>query len=229
MNDPTEAPGDRGPHHRRRRRAERCHRHGRQRPVAGHQPAQGRRRAGRRRAQGPRVRACRRRRGRADLDRLPRRQGDPAPLDGARDGAGRARPVPEHAAGHRAAGRERFLLRLRRRAPVHPRGPQGCREADAGDRQGPAAVRSPRHLRRRRQGGAGWSAVQARADRAQGWLRRRGERRGRRGSSPHDVRQPVCRRRTGLDRPVPRPAPADHPAHPGVHPHALGGRLLARQ
>ena len=66
----------------------------------------------------------RRRRGRAGRDRLRRRPGDPAALDRARDGAGRAGAVPGREARHRPADRERLLLRLRRRDAVHPRGPR---------------------------------------------------------------------------------------------------------
>ena len=61
--------------------------------------------------------------------------------------------VPRGEARHRPADQGRLLLRLRRRRAVHPRGPRRAREADAGDRQGRAAVlppgRSPRTRRAR--------------------------------------------------------------------------------
>ena len=70
--------------------------------------------AGVRRA-GARVRRRAARRGRARADRRD------APLDGARHGRGRARPVPWREAGHRARDPRRLLLRLRRcRAPLTP-------------------------------------------------------------------------------------------------------------
>ena len=159
-----------------------------------------------------------------------RPRGDPA-LDRARAGPGGAGAVPRHQARHRPAGRERLLLRLRPRAALHPRGPHGPREEDAGDRPRRAELRPPGDQRRRREGRARARAVQARADRPQGRRRRhRGRRRrGRRRAADH-VRQPRRpHRRPGLDRPVPRPAPAAHQHHPGVLPHPERRRLLAGQ
>ena len=62
----------------------------------------------------------RRRRRRAGPDRRAGRPVGAAPLDRARAGPGRPGAVPGGEAGHRPADRERLLLRLRRRAPVHP-------------------------------------------------------------------------------------------------------------
>ena len=110
----------------------------------------------------------RRRRRRADRDRLRRGPRHHAPLGRARHGAGRPGAVPRGQAGHRPAGRERLLLRLRRRAPLPARRPQAHREAHARDRQAGAAVLPPGRRRRRRARGAGRRAVQAGADRPQG-------------------------------------------------------------
>ncbi len=116
--------------------------------------------------------------GRAGRAGLRRRPLGAAALDRARDGPGRAGPVPGHPARHRPADRERLLLRLPAGPPVHPGRPRPDRQADAGDRQGRAALLPPAGLRRRGAGRAGRRAVQAGADRAQG---RRGGHRGRLG------------------------------------------------
>ena len=79
-----------------------------------------------------------------------RRARHPAALDRARDGPGGPGPVPGRQARHRAADRERLLLRLRRRDPVRPRGPREDRDPDAQDHQGGAALLPAGHHRRRR-------------------------------------------------------------------------------
>ena len=97
-----------------------------------------------------------------------------APLHRARAGAGGAGPLPRGQARHRAADRQRLLLRLRRAQAVPSRGSRQAREADAGDHQvGPDVPAPPLRLAGRGQGRAGRRAVQARAGRHQG---RRGRR-----------------------------------------------------
>ncbi len=182
-----------------------------------------------RRAQGPRVRARRRRRGRGRGDRQQGRPRHPAALDRARDGAGRAAALPGRQARHRAADRERLLLRLRRRDPVRARGPREDRDRDAEDHQGGPALRAPGHHRPRRDRRAQGRAVQDRADRAQGL--RASPTTPAEGASVevgageltiYDNVRP--QRRGRLERPVPRPAPADHQADPGVQADALARR-----
>ena len=124
---------------------------------------------------------------------------------------------PERQARHRAADRERLLLRLRRRAPVHPGGPRArsrsaCRRSSSEGQQFSRRVVTDDEAREELadepykleliglKGGAPSDEESARG------RRRRAD----------DLRQP--RRRDGraaVERPVPRPAPADHPAHPG--------------
>lgn len=190
-----------------------------------------RRRAHRGRAQGPRVRGAGRRDRRTGGDLLRGRPEHPAPLDRARHGAGRAGAVPRGQAGHRPAGPERLLLRLRRGPALHPGGPEGHREEDAGDPEARPALLPPRRHRRGGPRGAGRRAVQAGAHRHQGLgvHRRRCERRGGRRRADH-LRQPGREdRRPVLEGPLPRSPPAHHPEHPGLQAHAQRGRLLARQ
>ena len=132
------------------------------------------------------------RRDRAGRDQRPGRPRHPAPLHRARHGPGRAGPEPRGQAGHRPAGGERLLLRLRRRPAVRAGRPQGHRGADAADRQAGPAVLPPGGQRRRGPHRAGRRALQAGADRAQGRLRAPGRRRvgrGRRLRADH-LRQP---------------------------------------
>ena len=170
------------------------------------------------------------RRGRGRRGRAVRERGRPrgaAALRRPRAGPGRPGAVPRHAAGHRAAGQGRLLLRLPAGAAVHARGPRGHREEDERHHAAAAAVQPPRRRRGRGPRRAGAREVQARADRAQGQGRLGGVRRGRRPRAD-DLRQPA-RRRGGLGRPVPWPAPADHPRRPGLQDHAQRGRVLARR
>ncbi len=102
-------------------------------------------------------------------DRQRRRPRHPASLHRARDGPGGAGPVPGRQARHRSADRERLLLRLRRRDPVRARGPREDRDPDAQDRQGEPALLAPAGLRRRRARRAGRRALQAGADRPEGF------------------------------------------------------------
>ena len=133
---------------------------------------------------------------------------------------------------HRTAGRERLLLRLRRRDPVRARGPRQDRDRDAQDHQGGPAVLAPGGQRRRRPRRAPGRALQDRADRRSRAAPPRAadgaERRGRRRRADH-LRQPAPRRRAGVEGPLPRPAPAHHQAHPGVQADAHRGGVLAWQ
>ena len=110
---------------------------------------------------------------------------------------------PAGQARHRPAGRERLLLRLRRRDPVRARGPRQDRVRDAQDHQGEPALRAPGHHRRRRHRRAPGRALQARADRPQGRRRHRRhrgrERRGRsaRASSPSTTTSAAAARPSG--------------------------------
>ncbi len=170
-----------------------------------------------------------------------RRPEHPAPLHRARPGAGGPGSVPAGQARHRAADRERLLLRLRRAGGLHPRRPEGDRAEDAPDRQAGPAVQPPGRQRRRGPRRARRRALQARADRPQGRRHRAGRRRRRRPGRlrrvgrgrrrrAHHLRQPgPGQRRAALEGPVPRPAPADDQEHPGVQADALRRRVLARQ
>ena len=174
---------------------------------------------------------CRRRRGRGRRHREPGRPRHPAALHRARAGPGRAAALARGPARHRTAGRERLLLRLRRRDPLRAGGPRQDRDRDAQDHQGQPALRAARHHRRRRAHRAAGRALQDRAHRPQGRRRHRRHRgrvgRGRRRRA-HHLRQRRSRRPGGLVRPVPRAAPADHQAHPGLQADAQRGGLLAR-
>ena len=135
--------------------------------------------------------------------------------DRARDGAGGPGPVPRGQAGHRPAGRQRLLLRLRRRAPFTP---EDLKRIEKRMREivkaGPAVL------------AAAWSPTTRPATELagepykleliglKGGSRADEEaRRGRRRRADH-LRQP--RRQAGdlsLEGPVPRPARAAPPGH----------------
>ena len=93
----------------------------------------------------------------AEVRRRPRH--DP-PLDRPPDGDGSPGALPGHSGDDRPRDRERILLRLRHRSPVHRRGPPSYRGKDAGARQeGPAdparRVEARRRGRRVREDGRG--------------------------------------------------------------------------
>ena len=147
-----------------------------------------------------------------------------AALHRARAGPGGAGAVPAGAARHRAADRERLLLRLRRRARRSPRGPRarsrsGCRRSSRRASGSPAGS-SPTTRRRAEladepykleliglKGGGAAATRPSRSEVGGGEL------------TIYDNLD-AQDRRARLERPVPRPAPADHPAHPGVQADA---------
>ena len=179
-------------------------------------PARRRRRPRGRRAARP-APAAGRRRGRRGRDhRLARRPGGAAALRGARARAGGAGGQPEGAPRHRTADHRRLLLRLRRRHPVHPGGPQGDREGHGPDRQGGPDLPPVGRHRGRGARRAARRAVQARADRPQG-RPGRGRRRVRRGRPRRAEHLPERARRRPRERagrlagPVPRAARPEHP------------------
>ena len=203
-------PGD-GGHHRRP---------GRPRRRAAAQRARGRdRRPGpRRRAQGPRLGARRGRRRRAGAGgHRGRPRGDP-PLDGARDGPGRAAALPRRQARASARRSRTASTTTSTSTALHPRGPRGPRE---GMRK---IVKAKQRFVRREYA----SPTQAREElagepyklelclkgSATPWRRRSW--RSAPASSPIYDNVDAAHGRARVGRPVPRPARADHRVHPGV-------------